>query len=294
MEERRVRIRKVFNNSVVLGVDERGAELVLLGRGLGFQASPGDAVDEALIEKTFVPSGTTTVERLAAFVDEIPLQDIEVCEEIVRRARAELGPHVTDHVLVPLADHVSFALRRAREGTAEIEYPLRWEVQYFYPAEVAFSRTALGLIEERRGVRLPDLEAVPLALHFVNAQLGSSDLSTAMRMTEVLTQTLAIIRAEYGVDIDEDSVSVARFLTHLRYLFVRQSQGRQAVETGTELHAVVRAAKPREWACAGKISALLAERFGWDVTTEELLYLALHVTRLTAQQAERSDGGGPS
>ncbi|HEY3438140.1 MAG TPA: PRD domain-containing protein [Actinotalea sp.] len=285
-----MRIKKVFNNSVVLGVDDRGTELVLLGRGLGFQASPGDRIDESLIEKTFVPGGTTTAERLAAFVDEIPLEDIDVCEEIVRAAKVALGPHVTDHVLVPLADHVSFALRRAREGAGEIEYPLRWEVQYLYPAEVAFSREALRIIEARRGIRLPDLEAVPLALHFVNAQFGSSDLSATMRMTEVLTETLAIIRAEYGVDIDEDSVPVARFVTHLRYLFLRQAQGRQFVETGSDLHDVVRAAKPREWACAGRISTLLAERFGWAVTTEELLYLALHVTRLTAQAASPSTG----
>ena len=201
-----MKVRKVFNNSVVLGVDERGTELVLLGRGIGFQTSAGADVDTSLIEKTFVPGGSTTAERLAAFVDEIPLEDIEVTEEILKAARATLGTHITDHVLVPLADHVSFALRRAREGAAEIEYPLRWEIQYLYPAEVAFSRDALRIIEQHRGVRLPDLEAVPLALHFVNAQFGAPDLTVTLRMTEVLTETLGIIRAEYGIEIDEDSV----------------------------------------------------------------------------------------
>lgn len=276
-----MKVKKVFNNSVVLGVDERGTELVLLGRGIGFQTSAGAEVDAALIEKTFVPGGSTTAERLAAFVDEIPLEDILVTEEIVKAARATLGTHITDHVLVPLADHVSFALRRAREGAAEIEYPLRWEVQYLYPAEVAFSREALRIIEQHRGVRLPDLEAVPLALHFVNAQFGATDLTATLRMTEVLNETLGIIRAEYGIEIDEDSVPVARFVTHLRYLFLREQQGKKLKGVGDELKEALRASRPREYHCGGLVAALLNQRFGWEVTADEVLYLALHVARLT-------------
>ncbi|WP_284501522.1 PRD domain-containing protein [Actinotalea sp. C106] len=279
---RRVQVSKVFNNNVVLGVDERGSEHVLMGRGLGFQAHAGDAVDTERVERTFVASGTQTAERIAAFVEEIPLADIEVTEEIVRAGREALGDHVTEHVLVPLADHISFALRRAEDGS-QIEYPLQWEVPYLYPAEVAFSRVALRIIEERRGVRLPDLEAIPLALHFVNAQFGAPDMSTTVRMTEVLTETLAIIRAEYAIEIDEQSLDVARFVTHLRHLFLREQQGGpRSPVTGDDLHDAVRAARPRAYACATRIGALLTERFGWDVTEDERLYLALHVSRLTA------------
>ena len=280
-----MRITRVFNNNVVLATDERGRELVLSGRGLGFKAAAGQEVDASRVEKTFVAGGSTSAERLAAFVDEIPLADIEVAEEILRGARETLGTHITDAVLVPLADHVSFALRRAREGVAEIEYPLRWEVEHLYPAEAAFGREALRIIERRRGVRLPDLEAVPLALHFVNAQFGSSDLGTTLRMTEVLTETLGIVRAEFGIDIDEDSVPVARFVTHLRYLFYRQQQGTRFADVGAPLVQAVRAAHPREYDCGVRVAELLTTRFAWDVGGEEVLYLALHVARLTADAA---------
>ncbi len=108
-------------------------------------------------------------------------------------ARAALGDHVTRHVLVPLADHISFALRRAAEGIS-IEYPLSWEIATLYPAEVAVGRTALEIIEQRRGVRLPDLEAVPIALHLVTTQFGTVDIGTTVRMTEMLSEVLSIIR----------------------------------------------------------------------------------------------------
>ena len=280
-EEGRFRIKRVFTNSVVLGVDQRGQELVLLGRGLGFQGCVGDVVDERLVEKTFVAEGSDTAERIAAFVDEISIEDIEVTEEIVRAGQIALGPYITNRMLIPLADHISFALLRAREG-ASIEYPLRWEVSYLYPAEVAFSRAALRIIERRRGIALPPLEAIPIALRFVNAQFGSPEMSTTMRMTEVLTQALAIIRDDFRIEIDDDSVTVARFVTDLRYLFLRESQGAQLPGIAIELHHAVQAAQPREYGCALRIAALLDEHFDWQVNDDELLYLSLHVARLTA------------
>ncbi len=289
-----MKVLKVFNNNVVLGLDEHGAELVLLGRGLGFQMAPGAEIDPARVERRFVPSGAAPAERIAAFVDEIPFADLELTERIVDLARSRLGAHVTEHVLIPMADHLSFALRRAAEGAGEIEYPLQWEVQSLYPAEVAVAREALDLVATERGVRLPDVEAVPLALHLVNAQFGAVDLSTTVQMTELLREVLGIIGAEYGVEIDERSVDVARFVTHLRYLFVREQQGKKLRETPEELHAALRSARPREYTTAGRIGELLADRFGWAITTDEILYLALHVSRLVdaASASEPDDRTG--
>ncbi len=282
-----MRITKVFNNNVVLAVDARGRELVLSGRGLGFKVAPGAEVESNRVEKTFIAGGSTSAERLAAFVDEIPMEDIEVTEEILAAAREALGLHVTDALLVPLADHVSFALQRARQGVAEIEYPLRWEVQHLYPAEAAFALEALRIIERRRGVRLPELEAVPVALHLVNAQFGSPDVGTTARMTEVLRDILDVVRAEFEIDIDEASVPVARFVTHLRYLFNRQGQGVRSPDVGALLIDAMRTTHPREHACAIRAADLLATRFGWDIGGEEVLYLALHVARLTADAFAR-------
>lgn len=277
---------KVFNNNVVLGADEQGAEFVLLGRGLGFQATAGMPVDSSRIERTFVPGGPTTADRLAALIGEMPLADIELTERVVALARTALGPHVTEHVVVPMADHIGFALRRLAQGAPEIEYPLRWEVHYLYPAEVAVARQALDLIEAERGIRLPDIEAVPLALHLVNAQFGAGDINATLQMTELLHRILAIISEEYGVEIDEGAVEVARFVTHLRYLFHRERVGKKLSATHAELQDVLRAARPREYTSAGRIGTLLAERFGWEISGDEILYLALHVSRLVDAATE--------
>lgn len=283
-----MRVKQVLNNSVVLGIDDAGTEVILLGPGLGFRTSPGDDVDPAAVQRTFVPDGIGSLERLAAMVEEISIDAVAASEEVMRAGRERLGPHVTARVLIPLADHIGFALRRVREGTA-MEYPLRSELSYLYPAELAFGREALDIVERRTGVRLPASEAVPIAMHFVNAQFGSDDMREYVRMTEALQRILQIIDDEHGIRFDEGAVDVARFVTHLRFLFVRARQHPKPPAPGVpggsgdtdEVLAAVRASKPRQFASAVRIGALLEELFDWTVDADELLYLTLHVARLT-------------
>jgi beta-glucoside operon transcriptional antiterminator len=283
-----MRVKQVLNNSVVLGVDDSGTEVILLGPGLGFRTSPGDDVDPTGVQRTFVPDGIGSLERLAAMVEEISIDAVAASEEVMRAGRERLGQHVTARVLIPLADHIGFALRRVREGMA-VDYPLRSELAYLYPAELAFGREALDIVERRTGVRLPASESVPIAMHFVNAQFGSDDMREYVRMTDALQQILQIIDDEYGIRFDEGSVEVARFITHLRFLFVRARQaekvpvpvpGTEAADADALLDAV-RTTKPRQYASASRIGALLEELFAWQVDQEELLYLSLHVARLT-------------
>ena len=47
-------IEKVINNNVITAVDDSGQELVLMGKGIGFQAKAGQSITEDRIEKKFV------------------------------------------------------------------------------------------------------------------------------------------------------------------------------------------------------------------------------------------------
>lgn len=282
-------VKRVFNNSVVLAAAGDGTEQVLLGRGIGFHVRTGEPVDGSLIDKRFVLQGQASAERLAALLQDMSLDEVDAAQEVLREARAALGDHITDHVFLPLADHVVYAVRRAREGQPGIDYQLRWEVQHLYPDEVAFSVRALDIIDARLGVRLPDVEAIPLALHFVNAQFGSTDIGGTIRMTEVLAEVLGRLAEELDVEVDEDSLDVARFVSHLRYLFMRGRSGVTLAAAPPGVLEAVRTAQPAEHAAAAGIAALFHERFGWPSTDEETLYLTLHVARLRASGRRRSE-----
>ncbi len=46
-----MKIHKILNNNVVCTIKENNSEIILMGRGLGFQKKVGDTIDESKIEK---------------------------------------------------------------------------------------------------------------------------------------------------------------------------------------------------------------------------------------------------
>ncbi len=59
-----MKIAKILNNNVVVALDERGSEQVVMGRGLAFQKRAGDTLETALIEKVFALQNDVLVRRL--------------------------------------------------------------------------------------------------------------------------------------------------------------------------------------------------------------------------------------
>ena len=57
-------VHKVLNNNIVSSLDERGREVLLVGRGLGWQAKPGETVDRKKIDKIFRMDTSASTEKL--------------------------------------------------------------------------------------------------------------------------------------------------------------------------------------------------------------------------------------
>ena len=118
-----------------------------------------------------------------------------------------------------LADHICGAIQRAQRKQ-NIEYPLEAEVRSLYADEYAKGVAMVDAMNTYLGGALPRSEAVALALHLVNAGFSGGDLSATYTMTGIIQQMIAVIEGAYGITLAQDSVNVARFITHLRYLFV--------------------------------------------------------------------------
>jgi beta-glucoside operon transcriptional antiterminator len=274
---------RVFNNNVVLAKDDAGRDVILTGRGLGFQARPGQAVDPAQIVRIFVPADGRDPDHLAQLLAGIPPEHIA----LVGSALADVGLDSLSRnpaLIIALADHVSFALRRIAVGM-DLEYPLLAEVQNLYVEEYASAAALVVAINARSEAQLPSAEAVGLALHLVNAGFATGDLSYTYTMTGAIQQMVTVIEQTFNLDLDPGGVSVGRFITHLRYLFVRIHQHKQLDEKHSPIGVVIRATYPREAECALRLASLLELRLGAPLTDDEVSYLALHVARVAADQA---------
>lgn len=275
-----LRLVKSFNNSIVLVTDEHGYEYVVLGRGIGFHKQPGDRVDSTLVERRFVPGPGTPHERVAAYLEHIPGEDLDLAEEAVQLASSRLGTSLSEHMVLPLADHISFAVRRILDDNY-LEIPLRWEIASLYPREAAAARQILELVSARRGVELPPGEQVPIALHLVNGQLGGPGIPDTITVTRALSEVLQTTGQRLDRTLDPESYPAARFVTHVRYLIERMVSDRPIARIAPEVADALRTANADHYEIAGQIAVDLQETFGKEIAEDERLYLTLHVARLS-------------
>lgn len=215
---------------------------------------PGQTVDESKVVRTFVPSDGRDPDHLAQMLADIPPEIIRVVVESMQEAG--LGERETGSttLVMALSDHVANAVERVRRGI-DITYPLLGEVSNLYPQEYAQGRAMLASLNARLDVTLPDGEATALAMHLVNAGFATGDLSYTYTMTGVIQQLLDIIDHSYGITLDRSSVNVGRFITHLRYLFVRIHQHQQLTDEPAPVMKVIRESYPAALRCARTIAS---------------------------------------
>ncbi|MFG2949512.1 PRD domain-containing protein [Streptomyces adustus] len=279
---------RVLNNNVVLASDDKGQPVILTGRGIGFSSHQGKPVDSALIERVFVPTDSPEHdhhhdpdrlgEALALISEEVLEAVVSALSEVGIEGRESTRPTLA----IAVADHVAGALERARQGTV-IDYPLRAEVQTLYATEYAQAQRLLRAINERVEPKLGASEAVALALHLVNAGFVSGDLSFTYTMTGVIQQMLAVLRERYALDVSHESMNVARFVTHVRYLFVRIQQRQQLTGQESTIGKGIREYYPDATRTAEQLATIVELRLGRRLSEDEVSYLALHVARMTME-----------
>ncbi|MFD5638712.1 PRD domain-containing protein [Streptomyces sp. NPDC127077] len=283
---------RVLNNNVVLASDEKDQPVILTGRGIGFSSHQGKPVDPTLIERVFVPADgrdptagpgpDADPDRLAEAMALISEEIFEAVVTALGDAGIEGRESTRPTLAIAVADHVAGALDRAARGIV-IEYPLRAEVQTLYATEYAQAQLLLQAINEHVTPRLEASEATPLALHLVNAGFVSGDLSFTYTMTGVIQQMLAVIRERYGLDVSHESMNVARFITHVRYLFVRIQQRRQLKGHESTIGKGIRQYYPEATRTAQQLATIVELRLGRQLSEDEVSYLALHVARMTME-----------
>lgn len=183
----------------------------------------GDEVDEARIEKVFTLDNKDVSEKFKTLLYEIPLECMEVCEDIISYAKLQLGKKLNDSIYVSLTDHINFAIQRNKKGL-DIKNALLWETKRLYKDEFAIGKEALHMVKNKTGVSLPEDEAGFIALHIVNAELNE-EMPNIINITKVMQEILSIVKYHFNIEFDEESLHYYRFVTHLKFFAQRLFNG---------------------------------------------------------------------
>ena len=272
-------IKKIFNNNAALATDEQGNEVIYTGCGICFQKKCGDELDESKIEKTFVMEKAN--EQFMKLVSELPYEEIQVADEIIKYAASHLNKRLCNNIYITLTDHLGFAVERSKTGTV-LKNKLLWEIKKYYGPEFVIGRHALEIIKDRLGVELPEDEAGFFALHIVNAELDGN-IHHTMETPEVIDDIVNIVRFTYKTDLDEQSLSYERFITHLKYFLQRAENKIYYQPADGELFEIVTKKYPEAYKCASRIKSYMEAKYPEEITDEEMLYLTVHISRITGR-----------
>lgn len=277
-----MRIKKVINNNILCTIDEKGNEMIVTGRGLGFKRKVGEFVDPSLVEKTYRMAGKNDQRKLRELMAQIPLEHLRLTEELVEYLQSQIAQPLNEGLLITLADHISFAIQRKQQGI-EFDNPLRDAVMLYYPTEYRLGQYCLQTVEQRCQIELNPDEATFIALHIVNAELNSN-MNEMQELTRLLDGCIQVTEFCYRRKFDRNSLDFNRFTVHLRYLVQRLYQDKplenRTAESDLLFRELIRRNCKEHYECAQRIALYIETNFEKTVTEEEKIYLTIHLKRL--------------
>jgi beta-glucoside operon transcriptional antiterminator len=275
---------KVLNNNVVVTVDAQGHERVLMGRGIGFQLKPTDAIDMSRVEKTYIMDGGPDSSHIESVFANTPYNVIEAVTEGIEEAERSLGRDLGRSVAVAIMDHIGFVLERLEQGV-QIPTAAMPELGVLYPDETRAAEAMVATIGARLGVALPEEESVFLATHLLNATREESSGSAAVLFRRV-QHVVSTVESFYDISLDKSGPDYARFVLHVKFLLQRLVMQKMLSNTDTSFYDFAVQRYPRAFECAQLVSAYVQASTGSLLTNEEVLYLIVHIERLTQRFEE--------
>ena len=272
-------IEKVINNNIISAYEKSGAEVIVMGRGIGFKKKQGEVVPADQISKIFRIKSRTLAEQFKELLANMPLERVRISDEIISHAKDHLKLKMNQSIYVTLTDHINFAIERVSQGI-EPQNALLWEIKRFYPQEFQLGIYALELIQDRLDILLPEDEAGFIALHFVNAEYGT-DIRDAVKFPDQMQAIVDIVERDLGILLDESSLHYERFMTHIKFLIQRIYRKELLSSEDRELSLLMQRKYPREYQCSLKVAEYIMQATGSRLSEEEIMYLSVHIRRVS-------------
>ncbi|AGF58684.1 beta-glucoside operon transcriptional antiterminator [Clostridium saccharoperbutylacetonicum] len=275
-----MKVIKKLNNNVVLALNKDNEEIIVVGKGLGFQKIPYEITDETVIEKIYVIPKNT---RASEILDSMPTEIIAVTEKVISCGIKVLKKELNSIIFLTLCDHINFAIQRSKEGM-EIKSPLYWEIKHLYSNEYKVGLEAVNIINDELKMKMSTEEAPFIALHFINAQMDTKDIAETTKVTSITGELLNIVKYYFKIEFNEESFNFTRFVTHIRYFILRQINKENLEDDNEFMYEIMKKKYNEEYKCVKKIEEYLYKNYNWYCSADEKLYLMMHIQRVKSRE----------
>ncbi|KPG68470.1 PRD domain-containing protein [Enterococcus sp. RIT-PI-f] len=278
-----MRVKRIFNNNVILVRDDNDLEKMLLGNGIGFNKRVGDKVDIHQVEKIYALLPDNNIENFEELISKVPIDHLMITKRIIDVAEKEFGNFSELGSYVGLADHINHMIIRAKKDEY-IPNAMLWEIKKFYPREFKIALLALKMIENDYKIHLPEDEAAFIAFHFITGKQERSNKTSVAVKLATIQDILNIVKVHYMMEFEESSLNFIRFVTHIRFYLECIGNKTMSSNPDNYLFEQVLTKYPQSYECVKKINAYLEKKFTQELNEDQQLYFMLHIQRLTNRE----------
>ena len=271
------RVSKVLNNNGVIAINmEENTEYVLLGKGIGFGKkisqrfeAPEGCAKYSLREDTERGSSKELAKTIAT-------EYLEIADEILTEAEKKFGC-IDRRILFPLADHISFAVQRIKNGE-QISNPLTEDIRVMFHSEYQVASGLKKILKDRLGIEIDAHEIGYVTLH-IHSAIEDENVSMAMQMARAVRECMCILERETGQNLDMNSISYNRLMNHVKYMVVRAIK-KESIKL--DLNNYMEENHSEAFRLAFLVCKDIEERCGIRLEEMEIGYLAMHIERVYA------------
>ncbi|RWZ51302.1 PRD domain-containing protein [Halobacillus fulvus] len=276
--EQQVKIKKVLNNNVVIAEHPSFEEVVLIGKGIGFNRKKEDTVSFSKADKTFLLSNEKEKQQYVNLLPYIDENLIDFMNDILVHIEHRMGQELNQHIHVALTDHLAFAINRAKKNM-QFSNPFLLEIESLYPKEYQIAMEVVTMIYDQMGIQFPEGEVGFIALH-IHSAVTDKTLREINRHNQLITKLVSLVEETMDVRIDKNSVDYHRLVQHLHRAIDRVHQD-ESVGDEIRLANMLKQEYPVCYNLAWKLIKVMQKQLNKPVDESEAIYLTIHLQRLT-------------
>ncbi len=277
-----MKIIKVINNNNVCVFDNNGKEQIISAKGIGFGKKYGDEIELNGDFKIYMITDSSFRKKLIESLSEIPYEIIAITDDLVKYISEHTDGKLNDSLLITLSDHISFAIERKKNGM-EFSNPLMDSISEYFPDEFALGKYCLEKINNTLNVHLSNDEAGFIAMHIINARLGTK-MSQVSDITKLVNDCADIADKCFSGKIDKTSVFYERFLIHLKFLAKRLFKAEElpnVLSRDDDILSLIKLKFKKHYKCAKCMQDHILKNYAKTISEDEMLTLAIHLKRFT-------------
>lgn len=272
------KIKKILNNNVVIALTEQDNEVVLTGKGIGFNQKQGETLDDTKVDKYFVLVDKSEQEQYKLLVPHVSESFIGVMNEVIYLISEKLDADFDEHIHIALTDHLSFAIKRIQQGLG-VKNPFLIETQTMYPKEYTIAEEVIQLLNHKLDVELPEGEIGFVALH-IHSAVTNRSITELSKYSALINGLVVVIEESLKVEVSRTGIDYLRLVRHLRHA-IERSELNQPVEAHERLEKVLKEEYPLCYNLSWKLIKIMQKELQTKFPDAEAVYLTMHLQRLS-------------